>query len=74
MRGRILQLFEVFIIFRITISYGTNSIMILEPDITACLCGNNGTCNSEETTTISTHYKLASCNCPDFYDGNFDYD
>ena len=69
---QILQLFDVFIIFRIIIPYGANSELILNLEITACLCDNDGTCNYDQTSTKSTYYKLASCNCLDFYEGIFD--
>lgn len=57
------------IIYRLTIEYGTNFIMTQYLEIFACLCANNGTCNFAQTTAISTHYSLASCNCPDTYEG-----
>jgi hypothetical protein len=66
-----LYLFLFVIVNRLTILYGSNSTLIQYLEITACLCTNNGTCNFDETTTISTHYQLASCNCPDQYDGRF---
>jgi len=56
---------------RLTINYGTNSTLIQYFEITACLCGNGGTCDFDDITTISTYYKLASCICPDQYDGMF---
>jgi len=56
---------------RLTIKYGTNSTLIQSLYITACLCTNNGTCDFERTTTLSPHYKLAACNCPDQYNGMF---
>lgn len=60
----------MFIInFRLTINYGSNSVWSMYLDITACLCGNNGTCNFDQTTTISPNYKLASCSCRDEYTG-----
>lgn len=56
--------------FRITITFGTsNSTVIQYLDIIACLCANNGTCQGDEITTISAHYGLASCSCPDLYEG-----
>jgi len=30
---------------------------------------NNNSCNYDQTTTISTYYELASCNCAPQYDG-----
>jgi hypothetical protein len=56
---------------RLTINYGIGSTLVQYLEITACLCINNGTCNFEETTVISPYYQLASCNCPDQYDGMF---
>ncbi|CAF1151504.1 unnamed protein product [Rotaria sp. Silwood1] len=61
----------------LTIQYGSNFTFQTYLDILACLCTNNGTCNFEETTTISDHYQLASCDCPAQYDGilcQLDYD
>ncbi len=65
---------DIVILFsysRLTINYGTNSPLIQFLDIIACLCTNNGTCDYDTTTTISTYYQLASCNCPDLYQGIF---
>jgi hypothetical protein len=56
---------------RLAITYGTNSTLIQFLDITACLCTNNGTCDYDTITTISTYYQLASCDCPDVYQGIF---
>ncbi|CAF3508982.1 unnamed protein product [Rotaria socialis] len=55
----------------LTIQYGLNSTWEKYLDIQACLCKNNGTCNFEETTAISSHYQLTSCDCPALYDGIF---
>jgi hypothetical protein len=56
---------------RLTIPYGTNSTLSEYLDIVACLCTNNGTCNFQQTTTITAHYQLASCDCLPQYDGIF---
>ncbi|CAF3944032.1 unnamed protein product, partial [Rotaria magnacalcarata] len=55
----------------LTIQYGLNSTWEKYLDIQACLCKNNGTCTFEEITAISSHYQLASCDCPPLYDGIF---
>lgn len=54
---------------RLTIQYGANSTVEKYLDIVACLCTNNGSCGFDQTTAISSHYKLAACQCPDQYDG-----
>ncbi|CAF3955011.1 unnamed protein product, partial [Adineta steineri] len=55
----------------LTMTYGTNSTLIQYLDIIACLCTDSSYCNYQQTTTISNHYLLASCTCPDQYDGVF---
>ncbi|CAF4029746.1 unnamed protein product, partial [Rotaria sordida] len=62
----------------LTIQYGSNSTLEQYLDILACLCtSGSDKCNFEETTTISAHYQLASCDCRPQYDGilcELDYD
>jgi len=55
--------------YRLTIQYGTNDTISQYLEIIACLCSNSGTCNYDDTTPVSTHYRLASCTCPDAYGG-----
>ncbi|UJR15672.1 hypothetical protein I4U23_002606 [Adineta vaga] len=55
----------------LTIVYGTNSTLINYLKIIACLCIDSLYCDYAETTILSENYELASCNCPDQYDGIF---
>ncbi|CAF4285986.1 unnamed protein product, partial [Rotaria sordida] len=67
----------IIIYSRLTIQYGSNSTLEQYLDILACLCTNGSRCNFEETTIISAHYQLASCECLPQYDGilcELDYD
>lgn len=54
---------------RLTIQYGSNATLVKYLDIVACLCTNGGKCDFDDTMTISSHYQLASCNCPAKYEG-----
>ncbi|CAF4415936.1 unnamed protein product, partial [Rotaria sp. Silwood2] len=55
----------------LTVSYGTNSTLIQYLNIIGCLCTNTSYCNYADRTKIYDNYELASCNCPDQYDGDF---
>ena len=58
-----------FLLFSLTVTYGTNSTLIQYLNIIACLCTNSTYCDYDQTTAISDYYSLASCTCPYEYDG-----
>ncbi|CAF0869133.1 unnamed protein product [Adineta ricciae] len=62
---------DTYVDVSLTITYGTNSTIIQYLNIIACLCINSSYCNYAQTTIISENYAVASCDCPDQYDGIF---
>ena len=56
--------------FRINVLYGNQRDGTRVLDMIVCLCTNGGTCVYDEvTTTSSLRYQLATCQCPEEYDG-----
>ncbi|CAF1580921.1 unnamed protein product, partial [Adineta ricciae] len=62
---------DTYVDVSLTITYGANSTIIQYLNIIACLCINTSYCNYAQTTIISENYAIASCDCPDQYDGIF---
>ncbi|UJR30967.1 hypothetical protein I4U23_018479 [Adineta vaga] len=59
-----------FVDVLLTVNFGTNSTWQKYFDIIVCLCTNDGTCDFQETTHITSHYQIASCDCPPQFDGD----